>query len=211
MKNLLLLCLLFTTISCLDGPVNPFWLVSALTNDSDDSTKKKNKKQREPEWRPLEVSQVDDVYFYRRKQMVVRYDCNGHVTSHKLEKVSTNLSKKMTVRYENRKKCWSYSVVNRRTHSRGGTWNKDCGEFTIDLSPHLSRMRVKEGINDVEYVFRRCTKIERDQYGTKKCVGAIEVEKEGILQINVHYQNEILDGTREYRPTPQECGQTIDQ
>lgn len=150
------------------------------------------------ELRPLEITQNEKVNFYRKKQMVTRYDCNGHVTSTKLETVDSNLTATLTAHYANRKKAWSYSVYNRRTKNSGGKKSK--GEFTVAHSPTIFYMHVKNGINDIEYVYNKCTSIVG-----LNCVGEIVVEKEGMLQVDVQYSEEILPGNRDIHPTPGSC------
>ena len=154
--------------------------------------------------RPLEVTQKETVTFLRQQQMVSRFDCQGILTSRKYETVNS-LSKKITINYEYRKKAWDYSVYNRRTKSsQKGPFTTD-GRFVTDYAPTVFNMHVKKGINDVEYVFYRCTKITVAPNDEKTCTGTIELEKEGIVQLDVYYTSETLNGEQFIKPSPENC------
>ena len=154
--------------------------------------------------RLLEVTQKEPVTFLRQEKMVSRYDCQGNLTSRKYETMNS-LSKKITINYEHRKTAWDYSVFNRRTRSnKKGALTTD-GKFVTDYAPTVFNMRVKKGINDIEYAFYRCTHITLDSEGQKKCMGAIELEKEGIVQLDVYYTAETLRGEQIIKPTSESC------
>lgn len=154
--------------------------------------------------RPLEVTQTEDVSLIRKKQIIVRYDCNGHVTSNKLETINF-LSKKLTAKYENRKEAWSFDVYNRTTRDGNRGVFVTQGQFVIDYSPTVFHMKVNEGPNDIEYVYKRCTKISEDANHKKICSGELLTEKEGIVRVNVTYDVEIIPGEQTIRPTPEQC------
>ncbi len=191
MKSLFLLCLFFT-LACGES--------SETSSNGETSIDPLEEYHR----RPLETTQYEEVSFKRSRQMTVRYDCQGQVTSQGHETISS-ISKKMTVDYENRKKAWTYDVYNRTTKSgnRGAFVSE--GKFVIDYSPTVFNMRVYEGKNLVEYVFNRCTKIEVNPQGNKICTGELEVEKEGIFEITVFYSEEVIPGVREIYPSPESC------
>lgn len=151
--------------------------------------------------RPLETTQNDSVYFYRKKQMVTVYDCNGHVVSHSVKTVKKNLSKTLTVNYSGRKKAWSTRMLNRRNGSEPVMPSRSEGQFTVDLSPTLNHIRVSEGLNEIEYVFYKCPEIVTNEFGTKSCKVEPVVEKEGIYLLDVHYEVINLEGESEERPT----------
>jgi len=154
--------------------------------------------------RPLEITQKETLTFLRKEQMVNRYDCKGILTSRKLE-TQNGLSKKITINYSNRKDAWEYSVYNRRTKSSNrGAFTID-GKFVVDYAPTVFNMRVKEGINDVEYVFNKCTLIGTNPKGERVCLGSIELEKEGMVQIDVYYSSEVISGEQNIHPTAESC------
>lgn len=154
--------------------------------------------------RQLEVTQLETVNFVRQKQMISRYNCNGQVTSRKLETLNS-LSAKITIDYHNRKKAWDYSVYNLTTKSGNkGAFTKD-GRFMVDYAPTVFNMRVKSGINLVHYKFDRCTKIGRNPQGHEACVGQVVLEKEGIVQLDVYYSSTTLPGEQHIRPTAESC------
>ncbi len=154
--------------------------------------------------RPLPVTQHETVTFTRKKQIIVRYDCSNHVISNNLETINS-LSKKMTINYENRKDAWSYEVFNRTTKDgkRGALVSE--GKFVIDIAPTLFNMKVNEGFNQVEYVFKKCTQIGKNPQGQKICVGEQLTEREGIFEIQIVYYVEIIPGEQVVRPTPEQC------
>lgn len=155
--------------------------------------------------RPLPITQFESVSFIRKKQQTVRYDCDGVVTSNGLETINS-LDKKLTVDYENRKGAWSFEAYNRRTRNGKLGFLVKIGQFVIDYSPTVFHMTVNEGLNDVEYVFYKCTNIIVDAQNNQKCAeGALQVEKEGIVQIDVLYSQEIVPGERIIRPSPESC------
>lgn len=164
-------------------------LVSACGNKKSSSSKPK--KETDQIVRDLELTQRESVSFTRREQMVTRYNCAGQISSRKLE-TTNSLSKKITIDYEGRKKAWSYEVYNRRTKSRNSGAFTANGNFVVDYAPTVFNMHVKEGINDIEYTFKRCTEIGKNAKGEAICIGKIEVEKEGLIQLDVTYSSEVL-------------------
>ena len=153
--------------------------------------------------RDLELTQKEAVSFIRKEQMISRYDCAGNITSRKIE-TTNSLSKKITIEYENRKKAWSYEVYNRRTKSSKKGAFTDNGNFIVDYAPTVFNMQVKEGINDIEYTFKRCTKTQKNPNGEVVCVGVIEVEREGLIQVDVTYSSTVLPGEQHIRPSCKE-------
>lgn len=154
--------------------------------------------------RPLVTTQLETVRITRKKQVVVRYDCNDHVTSNGLETINS-LAKKMTINYENRKNAWSYDVYNRTTRDgKKGAFVSE-GKFVIDYSPTVFNMKVNEGFNQVEYVFKKCPNIGKDPYGNKICLGEPVTEKEGIFEIQILYNVDIIPGELIVKPTPEQC------
>ncbi|HXH32667.1 MAG TPA: hypothetical protein VNJ01_17850 [Bacteriovoracaceae bacterium] len=150
--------------------------------------------------RPLEVTQKETVKFHRQEQMTSRYDCKQALVTRRLETVSS-LSQSITIDYENRKKAWNYSVYNRRTKSSNrGAFKKE-GKFMVDYRPTVFNMQIKPGINDVEYVFKKCSELSPDK---SQCL-KLEVEKEGIVQIDLYYSSEVLPQERHIHPSPESC------
>jgi hypothetical protein len=155
--------------------------------------------------RPLPITQNEEVSFHRREQMTLRFNCAGKLVSKKLETINS-LSKTITVDYSNRKKAWSYAGYNRRTRSSNLGFMSAQGKIVIDYAPTVFNMWVKEGDNDVEYVFSRCTQIGKDEStGATICKGSIETEAEGIVRVHVNYSSEVVWGEREIRPSADAC------
>lgn len=157
------------------------------------------------QYRPLELTQRETVNFVRRQQMVTRYDCQGKISSRKIE-TQNRLSKKITVNYDyNSKTFWSFSVLNRRTNSSARGVAVGIGKFVVDYAPTVFNMHVKEGINDIEYVFKRCSNIVMNERNEKLCQGTIAVEKEGLVQLDVYYVAQTIPGEQHLHPTPENC------
>ncbi len=154
--------------------------------------------------RPLEITQKETVNFIRKEQMTARYNCKGELISQKLETLNS-LSKRITIDYPNRKNAWSYSVYNRRTRNSNRGAISTEGKFVVDYAPTVFNMQVKEGINDVEYVFNKCSQIGKDPQGQRVCLGTVALEKEGMIQIDVYYSSETVTGERTIRPSPESC------
>lgn len=175
----------------------PLIIANALIPEpkEDKKTSKENQVRR-----PLETTQEGSAHFYRRKQMVTVYDCNGHVVSRKIRTVKKHLSKTFTVDYEGRKKAWSQVILNRRNGSSPVLPSRDEGQFTVDLSPTWNHIRVSEGYNEIEYVFYKCQDIATDAFGKKSCRVKPVVEKEGIFLLDIHYDEPVLPGESEQRP-----------
>ena len=154
--------------------------------------------------RELEITQNESVSIHRLEQMVSRYNCQNELISRKLE-TQNSLSKKITIDYSNRKKAWSYSVYNCRTKSsnRGAFTNE--GKFVVDYAPTVFNMYVREGVNDVEYTFYKCPKIELNDQNQKVCAEKLEIEKEGIVQLDIHYTSETLPGELHVYPEADSC------
>lgn len=154
--------------------------------------------------RPLEITQRETINFVRKEQMTARYNCKGELISHALETLNS-LSKKITIDYPNRKNAWSYSVYNRRTrNSNRGAFSTD-GKVVVDYAPTVFNMQVKDGINDVEYIFNKCSQVGKDPQGRPVCLGTVTLEKEGMVQIDVYYSSETIPGERTFRPSPESC------
>ena len=137
--------------------------------------------------------------------MTSRYNCDGKLMSRKLE-TQNRLSKKITVNYNyNSKSFWSFSVLNRRTNSSARGVAVGVGKFVVDYAPTVFNMRVREGINDIEYIFQGCSKIVINERNEKSCQGQISVEKEGLVQLNVYYVAETVAGEQHLHPTSESC------
>lgn len=201
MKTILLLGTLLSLTGCL-----PLIVADALIPDKKSPKKKKHSSENEVR-RPLETTQEGSAHFYRKKQMVTVYDCNGHVVSRSVKTVKKNLSKTFTVNYEGRKKAWSSTILNRRNGSQPVMPSRDEGQFTVDMSPTWNHIRVSEGFNEIEYVFYKCPNIATDANGTKTCRVIPVVEKEGIVLLDIKYEVIDLPGESEERPSPGSCPQ----
>lgn len=153
--------------------------------------------------RPLEITQIEDIHFNRQQQMTSRYDCARRLISRKRETLNS-LAKKLTIDYENRKDAWSYSVYNRRTRSRSMGFGMSEGKFVIDYAPTVFNMRVKKGINDVEYIFNKCIEFGKNPQGQKICLKQ-ELEKEGMVRVNITYSSEEIPTERHIYRSPESC------
>jgi hypothetical protein len=153
--------------------------------------------------RPLEITQIEAVHFHRKEQMTSRYDCAGLLESRNIETLNY-LSEKLTINYVNRKKASSYSVYNRRTRSQNKGFAVSDGKFIVDYAPTVFNMRVKEGMNDIEYIFNKCIEYGKNPQGERICLKE-ELEKEGMIQVDVTYSSEEIPTERHIYRTPESC------
>lgn len=201
MKNFLFLGIFLSLTGCV-----PLLIADALIPDQ--KTKKNKSSEERQVRRPLETTQEGSAHFYRRKQMVTKYDCNGHVVSRSLKTVKKHLDKTFTVDYEGRKNAWSITILNRRNGSKPVMPSRSEGQFTVDLSPTWNHIRVSEGFNEIEYVFYKCPDIATDASGQKSCRVNPVVEKEGIFLLDIKYDEPVIPGESEERPSPGSCPTT---
>ncbi|MES2528201.1 MAG: hypothetical protein V4598_14005 [Bdellovibrionota bacterium] len=200
MKKLIKYGLYLGILTSLTGCL-PLILLSTLDNGH--KKKKNSHSQNESIRRPLDTTQEDSAHFYRKRQMVTTYDCNGHVVSHEMKVVKKHLDKTFTIDYSGRKNAWSTVILNRRNGSQPVMPSRDKGQFTVDLSPTWNHIRVSKGLNEIEYVFYKCPQI----VGTNCAVKPV-VEKEGIFLLDISYEVIDLPGESAVRPSPGSCPAT---
>lgn len=151
----------------------------------------------------LEVTQKETVTITRKKAMINYYDCHGNLTDRKLEGIN-GLSKRMKIKHEKLQDFFRLETKNPRTNQMTGTSDTH-GHFTIDYSPTVFHLQVKEGINNIEYTFYGCSQVGKDERGFKTCVVPLTVLKEGIVQIDVIYNSEVVSEEQEVREPSSRC------
>lgn len=144
----------------------------------------------------IEVNKLDHqtpatakvVTLNRQMQRVVRYDCQGRVSSDQVEEVqgpsqlfymSSNFTTDLI----------GFKAINQTTNSTKGGIEYDQGVFTMDLADETNQMKTVEGINQIAWAFTFCAeKNEAD-----KCIKK-EVRESGVAYLNVHLGEVLIEG-----------------
>ncbi len=160
--------------------------------------------------RALEITDYKTVQFTYKEQKIIRYDCNGHVKSNKMEIVNLPIEK-LTIDFDRKNEAWKLEAYNRTTRS-GRTAPKIDSKINLNLDGgiviHTSsndfHMRVKTGSNDIEYTFWKCPEFTVDAQGRTSCPAPVTL-KEGMMKVNVLTRTETLPGEIEIHPMQGEC------
>jgi len=152
----------------------------------------------------LERGVVNEVKLVKVTGRVIRYNCDGAVTSDRTE---TLQSPSTWLEWEPEKagSIESSRFYNRTTRDYAGLiTGLTKFQVTIERGQPFST-RVVEGLNDFDYEFLEC--LERGlnpDTGDPICVKTAVFE-EGQFQINVTYEKRKKTETTEYSPTPESC------
>ena len=156
---------------------------------------------------PLDKEDVnpEDAELYtltRVYQQVVRYDCNGIVTSDKVETVE-GASASVEIEPDNKANLFTSTFQNMTTESYAKCI-ADNKAFRIDIAETVCNMRVQKGLNRLRYEFYYCNSIKREN-DKETCEHEPFVGESGELYIRVAYEVEDRVGTLERRPSPESC------
>jgi len=141
-------------------------------------------------------SDPEAVYLERQYQRVIRYDCLHNVKSDKVETVRSP-TKWVEIHPDYSGPVESSSFTNRRTGSTAGLMS-GLYKFKIDYEAGAFNMRVRAGVNPIEFEFYRCEEYSWDRDG-RHCVREALAEK-GVSYIDVQYKSVQL-------PTPMEVNE----
>lgn len=142
--------------------------------------------------------------FVRQKQLVRRHDCGGNLTSESIETINA-LTKTYQVLPESAENLWSFRSFKNEGDYKGLLVNRR-GIITIDFSPTVFNLRVREGLNEIRYQFGHCVDIRIDQEsGEEFCAHPVEFTEEKSLWIEIKYEVIELDGARYIYPLPESC------
>lgn len=149
----------------------------------------------------------------RKQQRTIRYDCDGNVSSDRIE-TTNSVSKRMRIDPKDSAGLWSFRAST-AGNSRG-TVSGNSGYFTIDMSPTVFNLQVYEGMNEIDYLFRHCydirTRTETDdegsEYEVRFCNEPVVDGESGQIFIDVTYVVERSEDPREIRKTPEECSES---
>lgn len=143
--------------------------------------------------------------FIRKKQRTIRYNCEGIVTSDKVE-TTNSLSKVFKISPENRSNVWSFRATGVQSGDTAGRlWGRQ-GKFTVDMSPTVFNIQVYPGLNEIRHQFSHCYEVVTDPATDEtQCAHTPEYSDEKSFWLDIEYKVLILDGFREFRPSEEEC------
>jgi len=124
----------------------------------------------------------------RQMQRVIRYDCQGRISSDQLEEVQ-GPSLQFYMASNSTVDLLEFKALNETTNSLKGIIAYDQGTFILDLAKETTEMKAVEGINQIYWAFTFCT--EKDQSG--KCTKK-EIKEAGTAYLNISLGEEILEG-----------------
>lgn len=154
-------------------------------------------------------SKASVVSLTRVYQRVIRYDCNGHITSDKTETVASP-TQLVTIQPRTRTKLETSSFKN-LTMGTKANCIFDMDNFYVDYYDGWCSMRVGSGKNEISYDFTYCdestTRYDANGNPYQECVGAGRSHETGTSWIDVSYSEENRSGSQEVRPTPESCAQ----
>ncbi|MAZ47399.1 MAG: hypothetical protein CME65_02480 [Halobacteriovoraceae bacterium] len=142
--------------------------------------------------------------FVREIQYVRRYNCSGEMVSQGEETINS-LAKTYQVEAESMRDLWSF-----RAHGDLGEYRghlvENRGQFTVDLSPTVFNIRVREGLNEIRYQFGYCSDVRVDPENAEEyCGHAIEFTREKSFWLLVKYRVKNLTGVKDIHPSSESC------
>jgi len=153
------------------------------------------------------VDQASVVSLTRVFQRVVRYDCNGAVSSDQIETVQSPVDT-ITINPKTSDKLYS-STFDNLTLNTSPNCIVGYNEFNVDYSEGWCNMRVASGNNQIRYRFYYCDQIvtKYDSQGNPYTVCATDpiLGEEGTTWINVSYSESTLPDTLSVHPDPDTC------
>jgi hypothetical protein len=158
--------------------------------------------QQKPTYTPNRTPKVD---LLRSRQRVMRYDCDGKLTSDKVEEVHTaNASVNLEPLSENLD--YYTSKFHNKTTNQDKSFGWSSTSFYVDISKQAAMaMGVDVGKNIIEYKYLKCDEWSTpDDKGEKKCLKDSPAE-EGTWELEVTFREENLNDTKEERPSPESC------
>jgi hypothetical protein len=141
----------------------------------------------------------------RKKQRTIRYNCDGVVTSDKVETINS-LSRVYKIEPQNRSNLWNFRATGVQSDDTAGSlWGKK-GKFTVDMSPTLFNIQVYPGLNEIRYQFAHCYEIVTDPVTDEtQCAHTPEYTETKSFWLDIEYKVVTLEGFREVRPSEDSC------
>ncbi|MAZ50051.1 MAG: hypothetical protein CME65_15925 [Halobacteriovoraceae bacterium] len=149
----------------------------------------------------------------RKQQRTIRYDCEGQVTSDRVE-TTNSVSKRMRIDPKDPTGIWSFRAS--MSGDSAGQVQGNSGYFTIDMAPTVFNLQIYEGMNQINYLFRHCYNIqtrtevddEGNEYDVRYCADDVVDGESGTIYIDVTYVVERAETPREVRKTPEQCSES---
>lgn len=143
-------------------------------------------------------------------QRVIRYDCNGRVTSDMTETVGSP-TQLVTIPPHTSENLESSSFSN-ITMGTKANCIFDVGSFYVDYYDGACSMRVGAGKNEIRYDFTYCdqktTRYDSQGNAYQECAPtATRTHETGTSWIDVSYSEETRSGSLEIRPSAESCRQ----
>lgn len=143
----------------------------------------------------------------RVNQRVIRYDCNGVVTSDRIEATRAPIQQ-VNIQPSTRTNLYSSDFDNLTLNTKAGSII-DYTTFTVDYSYGFLNMRVSSGINEIRYRFYYCDQkvTNYDQNGNpyETCAVTPVMREEGRTYIKVFYEETNSNEVSQVRPDPEYC------
>ncbi|WP_413288843.1 hypothetical protein [Bdellovibrio sp. HCB337] len=143
----------------------------------------------------------------RVNQRVIRYDCQGAVTSDRVEATRAPVQN-VNIQPRLQENLFNSDFDNLTLNTKAGCI-VGYTQFTVDYSYGWCNMRVGPGVNEIRYRFYYCDKkiTHQDPNGNsyETCDGTPELREEGKTYINVFYEETNSNEVMEVRPTPESC------
>jgi hypothetical protein len=150
-------------------------------------------------------SKASVISLTRVSQRVIRYDCNGRMTSDMTETVGSP-TQLVTIQPRTRTNLETSSFSN-LTMGTKANCIFDVGNFYVDYYDGWCSMRVGSGKNEIRYSFTYCdqstTRYDGNGNPVQDCTS--RSYETGTTWIDVSYSEDFRSGTQEIRPSAESC------
>ena len=140
-------------------------------------------------------------------QRVIRYSCEGSVTSDKVETTGSPVAL-INIQPQTRTNIYSSDFDNLTLNTSAGCI-VDHAEFNVDYSYGWCNMRVASGTNQIRYRFYYCdqwtTKYDENGNASQVCTAIPVLREEGSTWIRVSYDEIHKPEVLEVRPSVESC------
>lgn len=142
--------------------------------------------------------------FVRETQFVRRYNCSGELVSQGEETINS-LVKTYQLEPESMINLWSFRVYGDSGEYRGFLIDNR-GQFTVEFSPTVFNIRVREGLNEIRYQFGHCNDVRIDPESAEEyCSHPIEFTREKSFWLQAKYEVKNLTGVKDIHPSSESC------
>ena len=147
---------------------------------------------------PMEVDMV------RQLQLVKRFNCDGELTSEQVETIAP-LSFGLMIKAEDSRNLWEFRAHGGSGDYKGTLW-RDYGQVTLDYSPTVFNIRVRQGLNEIKYQFGYCDDVRIDPVSSRNyCANEVSYSNEKSHWVYINYEVRNLTGVKEIHPSTESC------